>query len=72
MPPVAAIPKNAVYRKNRTERSRPFPTNLPEIYIFPNYTLPFCGNCDNTGWFVAAAEHFPSSGAAGSHTKNTM
>ena len=27
------------YRANRTERSRPFPTNLPEICILPHYTL---------------------------------
>ena len=51
-------PINAIYRVNRTERSRPFPTNLPEICISPNYTLPFCGNCNNTGWFVAAAGQF--------------
>ena len=59
MPPVAAIPKNAVYRENRTGRIYASPTNLPEICIFPNYTLPFCGNCNSTGWFVAAAGHFP-------------
>ena len=52
-------PDITIYRANRTERSRPFPTNLPEICIFPNYTLPFCGNCNNTGWFVAAAGQFP-------------
>ena len=28
-------PGNAIYRVNGTERSRPFPTNLPEICIFP-------------------------------------
>ena len=40
---------NATYRVNRTGRIYASPTNLPEICIFPNYTLPFCGNCNNTG-----------------------
>ena len=33
MPPVAAAPDITIYRVNGTERSRPFPTNLPEICI---------------------------------------
>ena len=32
-------PGNATYRVNRTGRIYASPTNLPEIYIFPNYCL---------------------------------
>ena len=32
-------PGNAIYRANRTGRIYASPTNLPEICIFPNYTL---------------------------------
>ena len=35
MPPVVAIPKNAVYRENRTGRIYASPTNLPEIGALP-------------------------------------
>ena len=31
-------PDKSTYRVNGTERSRPFPTNLPEICIFPIIT----------------------------------